>query len=105
MKYADLLSQVDWEPIPPADTKFAQAVPDSVNRGVLDEAGNQLPIPSFLFVDNAIIIAVHFMMCRALSSVIEDIFSVLGDPNVMLRRCPLAMDKWVGMNVSHQITT
>jgi hypothetical protein len=43
------------------------------------------------------------MMRRALSSVIEAIFSVLGDPNVMLRRCPLAMDKWIGMHVSHQI--
>lgn len=42
-------------------------------------------------------------MPRAPSTVIEAIFAVLGDPNVMLRRCPLAMDKWMGMRVSHQI--
>jgi hypothetical protein len=65
--------------------------------------GNQRPIPSFFFVDDAIIIATHHLMRRTLWAVIEAIFAVLGDPNVMLRRCPLAMDKWVGMSVSHQI--
>jgi hypothetical protein len=102
-KHNDLLSQIIWEPAPPEGTRFTQAVPDSINRGVLDDSGNQMPIPSFFFVDDAIIIAVYNMMPRALSAVIEAIFAVLGDPNVMLRRCPLAMDKWVGMRVSHQI--
>ena len=33
-------------------------------------------------------------MKMALAAVIEAIFTVMGEPDLSLRQCPLAMDKW-----------
>ena len=43
-------------------------------------------------------------MKMALATVIESIFAVMGQPNLSLRQCPLAMDKWSNLNVAeHQL--
>ena len=41
-------------------------------------------------------------MERALLACIEAIFVVMGRPQPEVRQCPLAMDKWTGMRVSHK---
>ena len=43
-------------------------------------------------------------MKMALAAVIESIFVVMGKPNLILRQCPLAMDKWSKLVVAeHQL--
>ena len=41
-------------------------------------------------------------MERALLACIEAIFVVMGQPQPEVRQCPLAMDEWTGMRVSHK---
>lgn len=73
-----------------------------INKGVLDENGNQKPIGTSIYVDDCLLVAAWMHFRRLLRAVIEAIFTVTGRPNTALRQCSLAMDKWVGMKVSHQ---
>ena len=66
-----------------------------LNPGVLDGSGNQIQYPARIWVDDTLIVAVGvFAMKMALAAVIEAIFTVMGEPDLSLRQCPLAMDKW-----------
>ena len=65
------------------------------NPGVLDSAGVNINYPTRIWVDDALIAAVDLTaMKMALAAVIEAIFVVMGQPDLTLRQCPLAMDKW-----------
>jgi hypothetical protein len=79
---------------------FTKATPCSINKGVLDDDGNQIPIATSIYVDDFLLVAVWMHFTRLLRSVIEAIFIVTGRPNTSVRQCTLAMDKWVGMKVS-----
>ena len=66
-----------------------------LNPGVLDSSGGQIQHPARIWVDDALIAAVDVAaMKKALAAVIEAIFVVMGEPDLTLRQCPLAMDKW-----------
>ena len=66
-----------------------------LNPGVLDSSGANINHPTRIWVDDALIAAVELTaMKMALAAVIEAIFVVLGQPDLTLRQCPLAMDKW-----------
>ena len=43
-------------------------------------------------------------MKLALAAMIEAIFTVMGAPETELRQCPLAMNKWEELIVSHKQT-
>ena len=66
-----------------------------LNPGVLDSSGANINHPTRIWVDDALIAAVDLTaMKMALAAVIEAIFVVMGQPDLTLRQCPLAMDKW-----------
>ena len=66
-----------------------------LNPGVLDSLDNQIHHPAKFWVNDTLIAALGIQaMKMALVAVIEAIFTVMGEPDISLRQCPLAMDKW-----------
>ncbi|KAL7526106.1 hypothetical protein ACHAXR_001323, partial [Thalassiosira sp. AJA248-18] len=102
-KHQTFLDMITIAPPAPEGTEFVKAVPCEINKGVLDEQGNQKPIPNFIYVDDCLLASVRRYTRRALAGCIEAIFVVLGYPATLVRQCPLAINKWRGMQVGHEI--
>ncbi|KAL7529165.1 hypothetical protein ACHAXR_005018 [Thalassiosira sp. AJA248-18] len=116
MVFGAIVSATSWEPFRRAIevmTAFSRhdhdstscSVPCEINKGVLDEEGNQKPIPNFIYVDDCLLASVRRYTRRALAGCIEAIFVVLGYPATLVRQCPLAINKWRGMHVGHEIVS
>lgn len=66
-----------------------------LNPGVLDSSGGQIQHPARVWVDDThIAVMGTAAMKMALTAVIEVMFVVMDEPNLTLRQCPLAMDRW-----------
>ncbi len=80
---------------PPA---LVRAVPCDINPGVLDSNGNLNPMTADIYVDD-------ILSAAAFAATIEAIFLVCGTPDVVVRQCPLSLEKWFALIVSpRQIT-
>ncbi len=98
-----------WEEIDPS-AKLTPTFACSTNRGIMDDAGKQRDLPACIYVNNALMLALdadHMKM--VLAATIDTIFVVMGEPDIKVRQCPLAMDKWleldhVGTHHQHQQT-
>ena len=88
-KHAVYLAMINLEPPVLPRTKFVRAVPDTINPGVLDEHGNQKPIPNWMYVDDCLLASVRRFTLGYLAACIEAIFVLLGAPNTALRQNPL----------------
>ena len=78
-------------------------MPCELHQGVLDANGNENPVPAPIYVDDALVAAPGLeRIKKALVACIEAIFVVLGKPDTHVRQCPLVMDKWTGMLISHK---
>jgi hypothetical protein len=61
----------------------------------MDDARNRIDLPARIYVDNALMLALNAdHMNMVLAATIKAIFIVMGEPDVAVRQCPLAMDKW-----------
>jgi hypothetical protein len=61
----------------------------------MDDAGNWIDLPARIYVDDALMLALDVdHMKKVLEATIDAIFVVMGKPDVAVRQCPLAMDKW-----------
>jgi hypothetical protein len=84
-----------WEEIDPS-VKLTPAFSCTINRGIMDDAGNWIDLPSCIYVDDALMLALDIdHMKIVLAATIKAIFVVMGEPDVAVRQCPLAMDKWL----------
>ncbi len=84
-----------WEEIDPF-AKLTPAFSCTINCGIIDDAGNRSDLPAHIYVKDALLLALdvdHIKM--VLGAMIEAIFVVMGKPNVAVRQCSLAMDKWL----------
>ena len=99
-KHKKYINMIKWD-VPTAQfEKPVKANMCPLNPGVIDESGNKIYHPSRIWVDDILIAAVGVAnMKMALAAVIEAIFTVLGQPEVEKRQCPLAMDKWLDLIV------
>jgi hypothetical protein len=62
----------------------------------MDDAGNWMDLPARIYVDDALMLALDVdHMKMVLAATIEAILVVMGEPDVVVRQCPLAMDKWI----------
>ncbi len=71
----------------------------------MDDAGNRIDLPACIYVDNTLLLALnadHIKM--VLAATIEAIFIVMGEPDVVVRQCPLAMDKWLELVIGPKQT-
>jgi hypothetical protein len=100
-KFIDMLK---WEEIDPA----AELTPEFsciINRGIMDGAGNRIDLPACIYVDDALMLALNANhMKMVLAATIEAIFIVMGKPDVAVRQCPLAMDKWLELVIGPKQT-
>ncbi len=89
-KFIDLLK---WEEIDPS-VELTPALSCTINHGIIDDTGNRIDLPTRIYANNALMLALDVNhMKMVLAAMIEAIFVVMGEPNVTVRQCPLAMDK------------
>ena len=84
-----------WEEIDPS-AKLTPAFSCTINCGIMDDAGKRRDLPAHIYVNNALMLALdadHMKMVLAATT--KAIFIVMGEPDVAVRQCPLAMDKWL----------
>jgi hypothetical protein len=84
---------LNWEEIDPS-VELTPALSCTINRGIMDDAGKRRDLPARIYVDNALMLALKAdHMKTVLAATIETIFIIMGEPDVTVRQCPLAMDK------------
>jgi hypothetical protein len=100
-KFIDMLK---WEVIDPS-TELTPAFSCTINRGIIDDAGNQIDLPAYVYVNNALMLPLDVNhMKMVLATMIEGIIVVMGEPNVAVRQCPLAMGKWLELVIGPKQT-
>jgi hypothetical protein len=100
-KFIDMLK---WEEID-SSAKLTPAFSCTINRGIMDDAGNRIDLPACIYVDNALMLALDIdHMKMVLAAMIEAIFVVMGEPDLAVRQCPLPMDKWLELVISPKQT-
>ncbi len=90
-KFIDMLKREEIDP----SAKLTPAFSCTINRGIMDDTGNWIDLPTCIYVDNALMLALiadHMKM--VLAATIKAIFIVMDEPDVAVRQCPLALDKW-----------
>jgi hypothetical protein len=93
-----------WEEID-TSTELTPAFSCTINCGIMDDAGNWIDLPACIYVDNALMLAFDIdHMKMVLAATIKAIFVVIGEPDVPVRQCPLAMDKWLELVIGPKQT-
>ena len=93
--YPDI-NMVKWEIPSPDAPALVKAPKYELNPGVIDLFGKRIHYLSRIWVDYTLIAALGiFTMKMTLAAVIREIFIGMGKPNIHLRQCPLAMDRWM----------
>ncbi len=93
VRHKKIINMLKWEEIDPS-AKLTPAFSCTINCGNMDDARNWIDLPACIYVDNALMLALNSDCLKmVLVAMIEAIFIVMGEPNVAVRQCPLAMDK------------
>jgi hypothetical protein len=93
-----------WEEIDPS-AKLTPAFSCTINCGIIDDAGNQIDLPTHIYVNDALMLALDVDHRKlVLASMIKAIFVVVGEPNVVVGQCPFAMDKWLELVIGPKQT-
>jgi hypothetical protein len=91
-KFIDMLKCKEIDP----SAELTPAFSCTINRGIMDDTGNRIDLPDCIYVDDALMLALDVdHMKMVLAATIKAIFIVMGKPDVAVRQCPLAMDKWL----------
>ena len=99
-KHKKLLDLISYSPLSTNTTSFVKAVPDSLNKGVLNKDGNPVNTQHNMFVDDNVIAEIRPRMRQAQAASAESLFRIAGFPNPTLRRSPLSMDKYYAATCS-----
>ena len=102
-KHKTFLDMIRWDPVDeslPSNLPITPAIPCALNKGILDDQGHRAALPARIYVDDALMLAPdRAQMELTLSALIEAIFVIMGRPDIQVRQCPLALDKWVDLVV------
>jgi hypothetical protein len=93
-----------WEEIDPS-VELTPAFSCTINCGIMNDAGIWMDLPACIYVNIALMLALdvdHKQLVLAVT--IEAIFVVMGKPDVTVRQCPLAMDKWMELVIGPKQT-
>jgi hypothetical protein len=89
------IDMLKWEEIDPS-TELTPAFSCTINRGIMDDAGNRMDLPARIYVNAALMLALDVdHMKMVLADTIKAIFVVMGKLDAAVRQCTLAMDKWI----------
>ncbi len=104
IRHKKFINMLKWEEID-LSAKLTPAFSCTINRGIMDDAGKRRDLPARIYVDDALMLALDAdHMKIVLAATIEAIFIVMGEPDVKVRQCPLAMDKWLELVISPKQT-
>ena len=78
-----------------SNTPITPAFTCEINKGIFTADGTEKDLPTRIYVDDALLLgwSKQQILIR-LAALIEAIFVVVGEPDTLVRQCPLAMDKW-----------
>ena len=89
-KYQDIINKVKFADEPTFETKFVQAVKDSIHTGV-----KCLKKTKFnMFVDDSLFAQVREIITHAMAASIEALYIILGFPETVKRQNALSLDKY-----------
>ena len=88
-----------WEKLTDDTVVFTPARRCSKNRGVTNNNGTKQPSQHNIYVDENLMANIAHRLRHTFASAIEAIFVIMGAPNLMLRPCVVALDKWVKLHV------
>ena len=95
IKHKYYLNMISWAKEDPT-AKITQAFPCLINMGTLDAH-----LPARIYVDDALLLGLlRQQMELKLAALIRAIFVIMGKPDMTVRQCPLAMDKWLDLVVA-----
>ncbi len=104
IRHKKIIDMVKWEEIDPS-AKLTPAFSCTINCGIMDDAGKRRDLPARIYIDDALMLALHAdHMKMVLAATIEAIFIVMGEPDIAVRQCPLAMDKWLELVIGPKQT-
>jgi hypothetical protein len=104
LRHKKFIDMLKWEEIGPS-AELTPAFSCTINRGIMDDARNRVYLPACIYVDDALILALNAdHMKMVLAATIEAIFIVMGKPDIAVRQCPLAMDKWLELVIGPKQT-
>ncbi len=104
IKHKTFIYMLKWEEIDPS-AELTPPFSCTINRGIMDDAGSQMDLPDCIYVNDALMMALNVgHMKMVLASTIKAIFVIMGKPDVMVRQCPLAMDKWIELVIGPKQT-
>ncbi len=104
IRHKKFINMLKWEEIYPS-AELIPAFSCTINCGIMDDAGNRIDLPARIYVDDALMLALdadHMKM--VLAATIKAIFIVMGEPDVAVRQCPLAMEKWLELVIGPKQT-
>ena len=86
---------------PDPNVRLTPAVESNQTEGPSPNSTDTIQRPARIYVDDALLFALSVKKMKlALAALIEAIFTVMGEPDTEIRQCPLAMDKWMLLQVS-----
>jgi hypothetical protein len=96
VKHITFIDMLKWEEIDPS-AELTPAFFCTINCGIMDDAGNWMDLPTRIYVDDALMLALNIdhLMKMVLAVTIKAVFMVICEPDVAARQCPLPMDKWL----------
>ncbi len=93
-----------WKEIDPS-AKLTPAFSCTINHGIIDDTRNQIDLLARIYVDNTLMFALDIDHTKmVLAATIKAIFFVMRKPDVAVRQCPLAMDKWLELVIGPKQT-
>ena len=100
-KFIDMMMWVEIDP----SAELTPAFSCTINCGIMDDAWNWIDLPACIYVDDALMLALDVdHMKVVLAATIEAIFAVMGELDIAVRQCPLAMDKWLELVIGPKQT-
>ncbi len=82
VRHKKFINMLKWEEIDPS-VELTPAFSCTINRGIMDDAGNRIDLPACIYFDDALMLALDAdYMKMVLAATIEVIFIVMGKPDV-----------------------
>ncbi len=90
-KYLDMIGWAELDPDTPITPTFAC----EINKGIFTADGTKKNLPAHIYVDDALLLGrSKQQILMRLATLVEARVVVMGEPDTLVRQCPLAMDKW-----------
>ena len=99
-KYEHIINKVKFSDEPDAETKFVQAIQDSIHKGIKNLHKTKFN----MFVDDSLFAQIRSKMKQAMAASIEALYIILGFPEVDKRQDALSLDKYFESVCSYKRT-